>query len=318
MANFDLDVFGGTKRLIEQQVALMDFQKHQYDAAYLALTGDIANQAILLASARAQIDAVKILLGDDGKNLELVRIARLAGSVAEVDVALAETQLSEDQTLLPPLAQQCDVARHALSVLAGKGPGDWIPPDFDLADFILPSNLPVSLPSEVAHDRPDILEAEAELHAASAAIGMATADLYPHLTLSGLISQAAIGASSPFGASGALWSIGTELAGPIFHGGTLRANRRGAIDAFEGSLATYRQTVIKSLGQVADVLQAINHDGEEYSAQDRALNSAGTSLQLNREGFRQGEISVLNVLDAERAYQRALARSDTGENGAIP
>jgi NodT family efflux transporter outer membrane factor (OMF) lipoprotein len=306
VANFDFDVFGGTKRLVEKQAALADFQKHRYDAAYLTLTGDVANEALLLASARAQIDAVQILLADDRKNLDLTRIARLTGSVAEVDVALAETQLSLDQTLLPPLAQQCATARHALSVLAGKGPNDWVPPEFDLTDFTLPPNLPVTVPSEVARNRPDLLEATAELHAASAAIGMATADLYPHLTLSGFITQTATGVSSPFGAATALWGIGTELAGPLFHGGTLRANRRGAIDAYKASLAVYRQTIVNSLGQVADVLQAINHDAEEFSAQDRALNSAGVSLRLNREGYRQGEISVVQVLDAERAYQQAL------------
>lgn len=306
VANFDFDVFGGTKRLVEQQAALADFQRHRYDAAYLTLTGDIADQALLLASARAQIDAVQILLNDDRKNLELTRLAHLTGSVAEVDVALAETQLSLDQTLLPPLAQQCAGARHALSVLAGKGPNDWVPPDFDLTDFTLPPNLPVTLPSEVAQNRPDLLEAAAELHAASAAVGIATSDLYPHLTLSGFITQTAVGASSPFGAATALWGVGTEVAGPLFHGGTLKANRRGAIDAYKASLATYRQTVVKSLGQVADVLQAINHDAEEYSAQDEALNAAGVSLRLNREGYRQGEIGVLQVLDAERAYQQAL------------
>jgi NodT family efflux transporter outer membrane factor (OMF) lipoprotein len=306
LVNYDFDVFGGIKRLVEQQAALADFQKRRYDAAYLTLTGDIANQAILLASARAQINAVQILLADDRTNLDLVRAARLTGSASQVDVALAETQLSLDQTLLPPLSQQYATARHALSVLAGTGPNDWVPPDFDLADFTLPSNLPVSLPSEVARYRPDILEAEAELHATSAAIGMATADLYPHLTLSGFITEASVGASSPFGAGSALWSIGAELAGPLFHGGTLQANRRGAIDGYKASLAVYRQTVVQSLGQVADVLQAINHDAEEYSAQDQALDSAGISLRLNQEGYREGEISVLQVLDAERAYEQAL------------
>jgi MFS transporter, DHA2 family, multidrug resistance protein len=306
LASFDFDVFGGTKRLVEREAALAEFQKRRYDAAYLTLTGDIADQAILLASARAQINAVEILLGDDRKNLELVRLARISGSAAQVDVALAQTQLSQDETLLPPLAQKCAVASHALSVLAGKGPNDWVPPNFDLTDFTLPLNLPVTLPSEAARNRPDILEAEAELHAASAAIGMATADLYPHLTLSGFVSQAALGMSSPFGAGTALWSIGTELAGPVFHGGTLQANRRGAVDGYHASLATYRQTVVTSLGQVADVLQAIHHDADEYSAQDRALDSAAISLRLNREGFREGEVSVLEVLISERAYEQAL------------
>lgn len=304
--SFDLDIFGGTKRLVERQAALADFQKHRFDAAYLTLTGDVASQAILLASARAQIDAVQTLLADDRKNLELVRIAHLGGSVTQIDVALAETQLSQDQTLLPPLAQQRDTARHALSVLAGKAPADWAAPDFDLTDFVLPSDLPVSLPSEVAHDRPDILAAEAELHAASAAIGVATANLYPQLTLSASLTQAAAGPGSLLEAGSTLWSIAGGLAGPIFHGGALEADRRAAVDSYRASLAGYQQTVIKSFGQVADVLQAINHDAEEYSAQDRALNAAGASLRLNREGYRGGETGVLQVLDAERAYQQAL------------
>ena len=304
--SFDLDIFGGTKRLIEQQGALLDLQNHRFEAAYLTLTGDVASQAILEASARAQIAAVQNLLADDRKNIELVRKAYLADSVSQVDVALAESQLSQDQTLLPPLVQQRDAAHHALSVLAGKGPADWAAPDFDLADFVLPLNLPVSLPSELAHDRPDIRGAEAELHAASAAIGVATANLYPHLTLSASLTQAAAGPGSLAEAGSTLWSIGAGLAGPIFHGGTLKADRRAAIDDYKATLAQYKQTVVKSLGQVADVLQAINHDGEEYTAQEHALAAAQKSLRLNQEGYRQGETGILQVLDSERAYQQAL------------
>ncbi len=222
------------------------------------------------------------------------------------NVSLIENQLAEDQTLLPPLVQQRDAARHALSVLAGKGPADWIAPDFDLADFKLPSNLPVTLPSELAHDRPDIRSAESELHAASAEIGVATANLYPHLTLSASVTEAAAGPGSLFQAGSTLWSIAAGLAGPIFHGGSLEAERQAAIDGYKAALADYRQVVIESLGQVADVLQAIDHDAEAFAAQDRALAAAETSLRLSRDGYRHGETGVLQVLDAERAYQRAL------------
>ena len=297
--SFDFDLFGGTRRQIEEQAALADLQKHQFEAAYLVVTGDVANQAFLLASARAQIDAVQVLLADDRKNLELVRSAHQYGSATQVDIALATTQLAQDETLLPPLAQQRDTARHALSALAGKGPADWIAPDFDLSDFALPPSLPLSLPSELARERPDILAAEAQLHAASGAIGVATADLYPHLDLSASLSQAGPGL-------GTLWAAAAGLSGPIFHGGSLEANRRASIDGYKASLAVYQQTVVKSLGQVADVLQAVNHDTEEFDGQERALNAAEASLRLNRQGYRAGEISVLQVLDAERAYQQAL------------
>lgn len=304
--SFDLDIFGGTKRLVEQQGAFEDLQRHRFEAAYLTVTGEVASQAILEASARAQLDAMQILLGDDRKNLDLVRGAHLAGSVTQIDVALAESQLSQDETLLPPLAQQRDAARHALSVLAGKSPADWIAPDFDLADFVLPPDLPVSLPSELAHDRPDILGAEAELHAASAAIGVATANLYPHLNLSASLTQAAAGPGSLFAAGSTLWNVGAGLAGPIFHGGALRADRRAAIDGYTVALAHYRQTVVTALGQVADVLQAIGHDAAEDAAQQHTQAAAAASLRLNQDAYRSGEAGVLQVLDAQRSYQQAL------------
>jgi NodT family efflux transporter outer membrane factor (OMF) lipoprotein len=297
--SFDFDAFGGIKRSIEQRAALAEFQQHRFDAAWLTLTGDVARQALLLASARAGIDAVQTLLAQDRKTLAIVEAAHAYGSATQVDVALAKTQLAQDETLLPPLAQQRDTARHALSVLGGKGPADQVPPDFDLDEFALPAQLPVSLPSDLARDRPDILAAEAQLHAASAAIGVATADLYPRLQLSGAFAAAGPG-------TGPLWSVAAGLTAPLFHGGTLQANRRAAVDAWHAAFATYRQTVVRALGQVADVLQAIDHDGEAAAAQQRALDAAAASLRLNQQGYAAGETGVLHVLDAQRAYQRAL------------
>lgn len=254
-----------------------------------------------MASANAQMRAVEKLLANDTRNLELVRMAHANGSTTQIDVSLAETRLAQDRTLLPPLAQQRDSARHALSVLTGKGPADWIAPDFDLAEFALPSNVPVSLPSEMAHDRPDILQAEAELHIANAAVGVATANLYPHVTLSASLAQAASG-----NGGAALWGFAAGIAGPIFDGGTLKAERQAAIDGYQATLAGYQQTVITSFGQVADTLQAINHDAEENLAQDDALRAAETSFRLNQQAYAQGENSILQVLEAERAYEQAL------------
>ncbi|MGH8387876.1 MAG: efflux transporter outer membrane subunit [Pseudomonas sp.] len=298
---FDLDVFGGNKRLVEQQQAFTELQTHRYEAAYLTLTGDVASQALLIASANAQMNAVEKLLANDAKNLELVRAAHTNGTTTQIDVSLAETRLAQDRTLLPPLAQQRDAARHALSILTGKGPADWIAPEFDLAEFTLPSNVPVSLPSELAHDRPDVRQAEAELHIASAAVGVATANLYPRVTLSASLLQAASG-----NGGAALWGFAAGLTAPIFNGGTLEAERQAAVDGYKATLAGYQQTVIASFGQVADTLQAINHDAEQNQAQQQALNAAETSLQLNQQAYAQGENSILQVLEAERAYQQAL------------
>ncbi len=298
---FDLDAFGGIKREVEGQQALADLYKHRYEAAYLTLTGEVARQALLIASANAQIEAVQTLLTNDTKNLDLVQRAQQSGSTTRIDVSLAQTRLAQDRTLLPPLAQQRDAARHALSILAGKGPADWIAPDFTLDDFALPTTVPVSLPSETARTRPDILQAEAELHMASAAVGVATANLYPRIELSASLAQAASG-----NGGAALWGFAAGLTAPIFNGGTLKAERQAAIDGYNASLARYQQTVIQSFGQVADSLQAIHHGAEQNLAQDDALHAADSSFRLNQQAYAQGENSVLQVLEAERAYEQAL------------
>jgi outer membrane protein TolC len=154
--------------------------------------------------------------------------------------------------------------------LAGTGPADWVAPDFDLTDFTLPSNLPVSLPAELAHDRPISSRRRPSRQRRDRG---GDSQFYPHLTLSASLTQAAAGPGSLLEAGSTLWSIAAGLAGPLFHGGALEADRRAAVDNYKASLASYQRTVIKSLGQVADVLQSINHDAEECSAQDHALNA---------------------------------------------
>ncbi|OJT49259.1 efflux transporter outer membrane subunit [Pseudomonas moraviensis] len=298
---FDLDAFGGIKREVEGQQAIADLHQHRYEAAYLTLTGEVARQALLLASANAQIEAVQTLLANDRKNLDLVQRAQQSGATTRIDVSLAETRLALDQTLLPSLAQQRDATRHALSVLAGKGPADWIAPDFSLDDFVLPNHLPVSLPSEMARNRPDILQAEAELHIASAAVGVATANLYPRIELSASLAHAASG-----NGGAALWGFAAGLTAPIFNGGTLNAERQAAVDGYNASLARYQQTVIQSFAQVADSLQAVHHGAEQDLAQEDALRAAGSSFQLNQQAYAQGANSFLQVLEAERAYEQAL------------
>ena len=202
-ASYTPDLFGGTRRHIEQESALADYQRDELNAAYLSLTGNTVAQAIQGAAVRAQLKAVQDIIDIDQQNVELVRKERLAGSVPDSDVILAESQLAADETLLPGLDQQLSVAKHALAVLVGRAPGNWSPPEFDLTAMTLPGRLPVSLPSELVHQRPDIQAAEAQLHAASAEIGIATAQLYPQITLSAGVSGSSLdgGLSSVLAAS---------------------------------------------------------------------------------------------------------------------
>jgi NodT family efflux transporter outer membrane factor (OMF) lipoprotein len=303
--SYDLDPFGATRRRIEQQQALAEAQEDQLKAAYLTLTGNAASQALTIASLRAQIKTVEDIIADDQENLRLVREEVNAGIASDLDIDSATSQIETDRTLLPPLNQQLSVARHALAILVGKPPGDWTPPDFDLAALTLPEELPVSVPSALLHQRPDLLQAEAQLHAASAAIGIATAELYPDIRLSASMTQEALSPGKLFYAANDAWSIGSQLTAPIFHGGALEAQRRGAEDAFRAFLASYEQTVLQSFGQVADLLEALAHDAEFLAAQRRALDASQASLSLTRRSYSLGNSTLLQVLDAQRLDEQA-------------
>jgi NodT family efflux transporter outer membrane factor (OMF) lipoprotein len=197
------------------------------------------------------------------------------------------------------------VAKHALAVLLGRAPGNWSPPDFDLSALTLPGRLPVSLPSELVHQRPDIQAAEAQLHAASAQIGIATAQLYPSITLSAGITGSSLDGASLFSPGGLIWSVAAGLTQPVFDGGMREAERRAALAAFKASAADYQQVVLQAFGQVADLLQALNHDAKLLEAQQRALDMASESARLQRINYSGGGIGILNLLDAQRQYQQA-------------
>jgi NodT family efflux transporter outer membrane factor (OMF) lipoprotein len=303
---------GGVRRTIEQQQALAEVQQHELNAAQLSLTGNVVLQAFAIASARAQIRATEAVLEDDRRNAELVRKAFDEGSVPRLDVLSAESQLAQDETLMPPLRQELSAARHALAVLVGEAPGNWSPPDFELEDFTPPATLPVSLPSELARRRPDILAHEAQLHAATAAVGVATANLYPQIKLTGAFSQQSITLSSLFDAKSDAFSIAGGITQPLFDFGKRRAQKRAYEAAMQASLANYQQTVLTAFRQVADVLAALEHDSQAVEAQQRALEVAESSLALTRESYSAGNTGVLQILDAERQVQRArigVARS---------
>ena len=299
------DLFGGTRRSIEQQAALAEVQHDQLGAAYLTLTGSTVGEAIQLAAVRAQLKAVDDILGIDQQNLDLVRKERQAGSVPDSDVVAAESQLASDETLKPGLDQQLSAAKHAMAILLGRAPGDWSPPDFDLAKLALPGQLPVRLPSDLVHQRPDIQAAEAQLHAASARIGIATAQLYPSITLSAGVSGGSLNGGNLFSPSGLAWSVASGITQPIFDGGTRRAERKAALADFKAYAADYKLTVLQSFGQVADILEALQHDATYLAAEQHALDTASESVKLQRINYSDGGAGLINLLDAQRQYQQA-------------
>jgi len=298
------DVFGHSRRFVEQQTALAENQAQQLAAAYLTLTASTVTQALTIASTQAQIKAVNDIVAADEHNLELVRIAFAAGSVARTDVLSAESQLAGDRTLLPPLLQQLNVAQHALSVLVGRSPAEWAPPAFELEALTLPGDLPVAVPSELVRRRPDIVAVEAQLHAASAAIGVATAQLYPSITISPSVVLQAVG--GPVSAPSVIGSIAGTIVTPLYHGGALRAQQRAAIDAYESELGVYRQTLLLAFGQVADILRALQHDAELLGSETAAVTASKASLELAQDAYAAGRGSLVQVLDAQRLYAQAL------------
>ncbi len=303
--SYVLDYTGGAARSVEEQYAHADYQRQQLRAAYLAVTGNAVMQALKIASLRAQIATVDAILDQDRENLKLVNVAYSAGSVSRLDIVSAQSQLATDLTLLPPLRRDLGVARHALAVTLGAAPGDAALPEFDLATVVLPKDLPVSLPSELAHRRPDILAAEAQLHVATAAVGVANANLYPRIELSASTGQQATSFSHLFDRASNVFGLAGALVAPLFDGGTLRAQQRASEDALHASAANYEQTVLSAFGQVADSLEGIEHGAEALDAQSRAQDAARDNADLTRKSYHEGNVGVLQVLDAERLYQRA-------------
>lgn len=303
VVSFDPDVFGLTTRLVEEQNALAENQAYQLAVAQLTVSGNAVNEVLLIASAQMQIDAVNAIVTDDENILKLVQEKFDTGKVARTEPLIAKARLESDRALLPPLRQQITVAEDALAILMGKSPSEWVAPNFNLADFTLPSDLPVSLPSTLVQQRPDILAAEARLHAASAAVGVADAQMYPNFTLSASVGTAALSGNSLGEGSSLVWSLFGGLSAPIFHGGALTAQKQGAIDQFHFTLALYRQTVLEGLGQVRDILRALEHDADQVQAQRRALDASEATLNLHRLSYAAGKTDLLGLLDTEHNYQ---------------
>src|SRR6202795_1709531 len=303
--SYALDYTGGVARGVEQQYALAEVERHRLDAAYLAVTGQAVMQTLAIASAHSQIATIESILAQDHDNLNLVQTAYENGAVAREEGGSAQSKIANAMPLMPPLRQDLAKARHALSVVLGRAPASELPDDVDLAQITLPLQVPVSLPSELAHRRPDILAAEARLHAATSAVGVAQSNLYPKIQLSATVGQQSLKTDQLFDGTSTAWSLISGITAPLFDGGTLRAEKRAAIDAMHASAAAYEQTVLEAFAQVADLLEGLDHDAEQLEAQDQAQQAAQSSLDLARTSYKEGNVGVLQVLDAERSYQQA-------------
>ncbi|HEX7932919.1 MAG TPA: efflux transporter outer membrane subunit [Paraburkholderia sp.] len=297
--SYAFDIFGAHRRELEASMAQVDYEAYELDAARLSIAGNVVSTAVRRASLQQQIALTQLLTDAQAHRLSIMEARLVAGGVAQLDVRSQRTLLAQTRASLPPLATQLAAADHQLATLIGTTPSKA---EFDELTFDalhLPLDIPLTLPSTLARARPDIRASEALLNQASANIGVATANLYPQFALSaGIGSERTRIRDIVNGLN--IWNIGLNLTQPIFHGGELHAKKRAAQAAYEAALASYRQTVLEALQQVADSLTALQNDAQELQARAEAAEQAQASLSVARRQYAVGGISQFSLLDAER------------------
>lgn len=304
-ASYALDIFGGERRQIEALGATVDAQRASERATYLTLVVNVVNTVVAKAAYRAEIDATEQLIGLQREQVKLADVQFEAGTQPYSSVLSLESQLWSYEATIPQLEQKLAQADDLLATLVGRVPAEWSPPRITLQSLHLPSDLPVSVPSALVGQRPDILLAEATAHGASAEIGVATAALLPSVTLDGSYSANGTKSSQLFASSGQGWSFGAGVTAPLFEGGTLWYRRKSAIETYRQTAALYRQTVISAFAQVADTLRALDHDAAALRAEDEALSSADEALRLVQANYEAGLANYLDVLNANAQYLQA-------------
>jgi NodT family efflux transporter outer membrane factor (OMF) lipoprotein len=304
--SYTLDVFGGNRRQVETLEAQADAQKYQLEATYLTLTSNVVAAAVQEASLRGQISATEYIIKVEREGLDIYRRRLALGDVAGADVAAQEAALGQAESALPQLRKQLAQQRDLLTALAGRLPSEEVSQTFDLATLDLPSELPVSLPSKLVEQRPDIKSAEGQLHAASAQVGVAIANMLPQITLSANVGTIATQANQLFMPGNGFWQLAGNIAQPIFQGGQLLHKTRAARANLEQAAEQYRSTVITAFQNVADSLRALQNDAEAVRSNLAAEQAAANSLGIARRQQELGDISYLALLNAEQAYQQAV------------
>jgi NodT family efflux transporter outer membrane factor (OMF) lipoprotein len=300
------DVFGGVRRQVESKEATAEFQRFQLEATYLTLTSNVVVAAVNLASLQAQIDATKGIVAILNNSLGVVRRQFDLGGASRADVLAQEATLSQTLATLPPLEKQLAQQRNQLMRLVGRSPDQQRGESFDLARLKLPEELPLSLPSSLVEQRPDVRAAEAQLHAASADIGIAVANQLPQFTITGLLGLSSAGISSLLVPGSGVWSIGLGIAQTVFDGAKLDHQRKAAIAAYEQAAAQYRGIVLSALQDVANALRALQADADTLRAQVAAEQTAAASLHLSETQYQLGAVNYLILLNAQQTYQTAV------------
>jgi NodT family efflux transporter outer membrane factor (OMF) lipoprotein len=303
--SYPLDLFGGTQRTIEELAATAEGKRYALEAARLTLAGNVVTGAVQEAGLRAQIKATQEIIATQEKQRDLLKRQLDLGAVTKAALLAEDADLAATKATLPALNKQLTQTRHLLAALAGRFPSEKMEAAFTLDHLHLPEDLPLSIPSKLVAQRPDIKEVESQMHAASAAIGVAEAARYPQITLSGNYGLDAVQIGQLFGPGAAAWSVGGSLLQPLFHGGELEHNQRAAEALFDETAARYKSTVLSAFQNVADALRALESDAETLKARAESEHVAADSLALAETQFKAGSVSYLTLLNAQQTWQQA-------------
>lgn len=299
------DLFGLNRRTLESLKAQEQATRFQMIAAWTTLTSNVVVTSVQEASLREQVQATRELVALEKKSLSILKFRLEKGDASELDVAAQQGQLAQLEAGLPPLVTQLAATRHALDVLVGSFPGQSPEPSLKLDDLHLPAELPVSLPSRLVAQRPDVRQARANLHAASAAIGIAVAERLPNIDLSANAGSTALEISHVFDSGTGFWGVAASLTAPIFQGGQLMHQERAAKEAYVAAAEQYRGTVLTAFQNVADTLVALDQDARALQAAAMAERATRTTLDLSQLQLKHGDISTFELLAAEQSYQQA-------------
>jgi NodT family efflux transporter outer membrane factor (OMF) lipoprotein len=299
------DLFGANRRAVESLVAQADQQRFELEAARLTLASNVVLAAIQDASLRAQIDETQAIIQEQRQTLASFRRQFQLGQVSKADLAAQEALVAQSQAALPPLEKAFRINRDLLSALMGRTPGEPLDVRFDLLSLTLPEQLPLSLPAQLVEHRPDVRIAEAELHAASAQVGVAVAARWPNLQIEDNAGSAALGLVPSFSSAANFWNVAATLTQPVFQGGTLLHRQRAAEAAYREAAAQYRATVVGAFQNTADVLHALWTDADALRADQVAETASRKSLDIARRQLGLGDVSPLMVLNAEESDHQA-------------
>jgi NodT family efflux transporter outer membrane factor (OMF) lipoprotein len=304
--SYTLDVFGGNRRLVESSAAQAESQRFQLEATYLTLTSNVVLAAVQEASIRAQIEATEKIIGVVNESLGILRKQLELGAIAESDVVAEETLLAQATATLPVLRKQFAQQRDLIAALAGRFPSDAPAEQFSFDKLQLPQELPLTLPSKLVEQRPDIRAAEANLHAASAQVGVALSNMLPQIAITGSRGGTSTQFDQMFRVGNIFWSVAASLTQTLFDGGMLLHKKRAAEAALDQAGAQYRSTVISAFQNVADTLGALQYDAEALQAQIKAEQTAASGLNIARRSLELGAANYLSLLNAQQAYQQVV------------